>query len=221
MSLPIEIKAFGDNKSFEAASSQLCRKIGSALNNHELVTDRFETVQKKGFKWVILSLFRTLARPFYALLGKDPYSYVRIENVARSIFNFCELNKQHMDSKQEKRINALLGALNLKTKHKYDKTITDIQSKVHQYTVNNLLVKQSQLIQKGKPDQKEVLLAKQTEILNQIKDGNLSIEQMFAMQMQMNELHKLFEETTKLINPANEVIKFWDYSTKPYLNIEV
>ena len=57
-----------------------------------LIDENLNTVQKSGFWWSLLCLIR----PFYALLGKDPYSHVRISRVADNIYKYCKANENFL-----------------------------------------------------------------------------------------------------------------------------
>jgi hypothetical protein len=150
MSIPVEIKAHTQKSDFQVGIHQLGMKVGFTTDKGNLINDQFETVQKHGFKWVVLSIFRAIARPFYALFGKDPYSYVRVDNVARNVLKYCELNKQHVDETAEKNVNYTLDLLNSKTKGKYNATITDVKSKIHQLAVETLKVTKAETEAKAK-----------------------------------------------------------------------
>ncbi len=82
--------------SAEKNKDDFLRKITgfeNALNQRQLINDRLEVVQKGGFKWRLLCLFR----PFLALIGIDLYSHVRVNNVAKSLFSYFKANKEFLD----------------------------------------------------------------------------------------------------------------------------
>ena len=118
----------------------------------------------------------------YFLFGKDPYSYVRVDNVARKVLKYCELNKNHLDVLLEYKINnSILTKLNAKTKNKYAKTITDVQSKVHELVADTLKVK------KAEADAKANETAAKAEVEKQVKETDAKVE---ALTKQMLELEK-------------------------------
>lgn len=59
----------------------------------QILDDHLGSTSRSGIRWYVLCLLR----PFYALLGKDVYSHVRVHHVANQFFAFCEVNKDNFN----------------------------------------------------------------------------------------------------------------------------
>lgn len=77
--------------------------INEGLKRGDLITDSLQVVKKHGFKWMLLKIAYTVAKPFYAIFGKgDPWTHYRIHHVAEGILQLSEnnrtiLDKDHLD----------------------------------------------------------------------------------------------------------------------------
>ncbi|MFS8563119.1 MAG: hypothetical protein LVR00_01795 [Rhabdochlamydiaceae bacterium] len=56
-----------------------------------LVDENLHVIHRGRFWWVL-----SLLRPFYAILGRDPYSHVRIERVVKHFFKYVEANQSFL-----------------------------------------------------------------------------------------------------------------------------
>ncbi len=95
-----------------------------SYQNHSIIDENLNIVHKYGFKWRVLCLLR----PFYALFHRDVYSHVRADNVSKSIFTYCEHNKDLLenDPKLISRIRTnIFTKLRDKTGKKYHQTLTE------------------------------------------------------------------------------------------------
>ena len=136
----MEIKAELQKASFCQGVASISSTVLHAVTGHQLVDDHFETVEKSGLKWVFLCILKTLTRPLYALFGKDPYSYVKVNSVASSVLKYCELNKQYIDKGLAVEIDSIIfKPLNEKTKGKYDAQINEVMKKIHHFVADNLM----------------------------------------------------------------------------------
>jgi hypothetical protein len=98
--------------------------ITQALKNKELVDEHFNVVNKFSFTWIMLAL----ASPFYTLFGRDAFSHVRVDAVARKIFTYCDLNKQYITPALQQELTELIGKLDSKTTNKYNETLSNIST---------------------------------------------------------------------------------------------
>jgi hypothetical protein len=67
--------------------------LENALSQRKLISDRLEVVTKGGFRWTMLCLLR----PFFSLFGKDLFSHVRVNNVAKGILAYFKANQAFVD----------------------------------------------------------------------------------------------------------------------------
>lgn len=112
------------------------QKIKTSLTQTQsqlLVDSSLQVVNKLGISWRMLCL----ARPFYALFGKDVYSHVRADLVAKNILRYCEANQEYFGIQSKACLElqlAILTALHVKTASKYgqlfEKAIGDIKSRL-------------------------------------------------------------------------------------------
>lgn len=112
------------------------QKIKTSLTESHsqlLVDSSLHVVNKSGISWRMLCL----ARPFYALLGKDVYSHVRADLVANNILQYARANQEyfgvHSKACFELQLE-ILTALHAKTASKYgqlfEKAITEVKSRL-------------------------------------------------------------------------------------------
>lgn len=101
------------------------KSLEEAVKNRKLINDKLEVVEK-GFRWRVLCLLS----PFFTLFGWDVYSHVRINNVSKAIFNYCEKNKKWLSESTVTNLDTnVVSKLNGKSK-KYKTALETLSSNV-------------------------------------------------------------------------------------------
>lgn len=114
------------NSSFQAKTHSIAMALANGQKNL-LIDERFEVVQKWGFKWRLLCLLDYV----YSLFGWDVYAPLRADRVAKQLFLLCEENKKALHKTIVDEVNEkIIQCLNQKTKWKYKAALLATAAKI-------------------------------------------------------------------------------------------
>lgn len=93
-------------------------RIGNILASKDsLLSMHFQPVKISSARWVFLKL----ASPFYALVGKDAFAHVRIQNIVKNLASYIQLNRHFINIYSYREIqNKIIFPLNKLTGNKYN-----------------------------------------------------------------------------------------------------
>lgn len=80
--------AVANKQEFDARLADIKKALSK--DSGFVINDNLQLVKRSGFWWRLLCL----ARPFYALIGRDSYSHVRIHQVVSSFLKLCQANQE-------------------------------------------------------------------------------------------------------------------------------
>jgi len=102
---------------------------------NQVIDQNLHVVEKKGFRWILLSLLA----PFYRFFGEDVYSHVRVNQVADRVLELCEQNHAQLNKHIIQNIkNRILTPLNDQTKRKYQAHFNAVTAKLDAMTYSQI-----------------------------------------------------------------------------------
>lgn len=99
--------------------------LEQAVLHHKIINNRLEVIEKTTLFWRFICLLSSVCSVF----GYDVFSHIRINHVAKSLFSYCQINKQYLDQALINRINSnILNNLNNRTSNKYRSSLEKLSS---------------------------------------------------------------------------------------------